>query len=142
MADIHCIVVTPEITAVDCQASFVTLPLEDGEKGVGYNHAPLIGRLGTGELRLRLLDGTFQRFYIDGGFVQIARNTVSVMTERAVPVASLDSKVLTEALEVARKRAIPDGEGYVAHERNLKQLRAQLRMLRQSTGGHSASHGH
>jgi F-type H+-transporting ATPase subunit epsilon len=142
MADIHCIVVTPEITAVDCQASFITLPLEDGEKGIGYNHAPLIGRLGMGELRLRLSDGTTQRYYVDGGFVQIARNTVSIMTERAVPVASLDPKALNGRLDVIRKRAVPDGEAYVAHERNLKQLRAQLRMLRDSPSSHSASHGH
>ncbi len=130
MAEIHCIVVTPEITAVDCQTSFVVLPLEDGEKGIGLGHAPLIGRLGAGELRLRDTAGTTKRFFIDGGFVQIARNTVSIMTGRAVPVESLDSAGIEERLEKARTKTAPDGDAYLAHEKLLRQLRAQLRIAR------------
>lgn len=140
--EIHCIVVTPETTAVDCRASFVTLPLEDGEKGVGYNHAPLIGRLGIGELRLRLTDGTSQRFYVDGGFVQIARNIVSIMTERAVPASLLDPKVLRERLNTALKRVVPAGEAYASHARAIRQLRSQLRLTGPSGTGHASGGGH
>ena len=56
---LYCIVVTPERTVVDHPAQFVVLPLYDGELGVAPGRAPLIGRLGYGELRI--LEGGHHR---------------------------------------------------------------------------------
>ncbi len=47
---IQCVVVTPETTVFDMTAGFVSLPLDDGQRGVGLGHAPFIGRLGVGEV--------------------------------------------------------------------------------------------
>ena len=49
---VRCVVVTPEATVLDTQARFVAVPLYDGERGVGRGHAPFIGRLGAGEVRI------------------------------------------------------------------------------------------
>ena len=46
------VVVTPEQTVLDATTDFVALPLYDGELGVAPSHAPMIGRLGYGELRI------------------------------------------------------------------------------------------
>ena len=46
-------VVTPERALLDEPADFVALPMYDGELGVLPGRAPLIGRLGYGELRIR-----------------------------------------------------------------------------------------
>ncbi len=48
---LQCIVVTPERTVFDQPAEFVALTLFDGEIGIAPGHAPLIGRLGCGEMR-------------------------------------------------------------------------------------------
>ncbi|MCS6977381.1 MAG: ATP synthase F1 subunit epsilon [Gemmatales bacterium] len=80
---LQCVVVTPERTILDEQAEFVALPMYDGELGVLPGRAPLIGRLGTGELRLTT-GGHSQRFYIDGGFAQVRSNVVTVLTSRAM----------------------------------------------------------
>lgn len=53
MPDLQCVLVTPEKTLVDARADYVVLPLYDGELGVAPSHAPMIGRLGAGELRIR-----------------------------------------------------------------------------------------
>ena len=45
------VIVTPERAVLDAQAEFIVLPMVDGELGVLPQHAPLIGRLGKGELR-------------------------------------------------------------------------------------------
>ena len=66
---VRCTIVTPEETVVDSSAEFVALPLFDGELGVGLNHAPMIGRLGFGELRLRT-GAQETRYYVNGGFVR------------------------------------------------------------------------
>ena len=47
------VVVTPEKTLLDETVDFVALPLYDGELGVLPGRAPLIGRLGYGELRTK-----------------------------------------------------------------------------------------
>src|SRR5215216_296594 len=96
-ATLQCIIVTPEATALDTPADFVALPLFDGEAGVAPGRAPLIGRLGYGELRVRIGNDT-RRFYVDGGFVQVADNIVSVLTNRAVPADRLDAAAASEQL--------------------------------------------
>ena len=50
---LRCVVVTPERAVLDEPADFVALPMYDGELGVLPGRAPLIGRLGCGELRIR-----------------------------------------------------------------------------------------
>src|SRR3569623_3285476 len=86
---ITCTGVTPEQTALEAKAEFVALLLFDGEIGIAPNHSPMIGRLGFGEMRIRA-GGQTARYYIDGGFVQVADNVVAVLTNRAVPAARLD----------------------------------------------------
>jgi hypothetical protein len=80
---VECIVVTPEETALQTPAQFIALPLFDGEIGIAPGRAPLIGRLGHGEMRIR--EGTKTlRYYVDGGFVEVNGDVVSVLTNRAV----------------------------------------------------------
>ena len=56
MAQLKCIVVTPESMVLDQAADFVALPLFDGELGIAPLHTPLIGRLGFGERLGRVKD--------------------------------------------------------------------------------------
>ena len=103
MSEITCVVVTPEETALEQTTSFVVVPLADGEKGVGPGHSPMIGRLGHGELRLgRGADAS--RYYVDGGFVQIADNVVTVLTARAIPATKIDVDVARESMRTAASR--------------------------------------
>ncbi len=125
MAQLNCIVVTPEKTAVDEQADFVALPLYDGELGIAPQHSPLIGRLGYGELRIRA-GGTVQRYYIDGGFVQVSDNVVSVLTNRAVLASTLDASAVAEQLETANKQPSNSPELLEIRDRAVQQARAQL----------------
>jgi F-type H+-transporting ATPase subunit epsilon len=82
MSQLQVVIVTPESTALDKQVDSVVLPLFDGEKGILANHAPMIGRLGKGKLRIK--DGGSEESYqIDGGFVQVESNTVSILTGKS-----------------------------------------------------------
>ena len=76
---LECMPITPEATVLDSSAEFVALPLYDGEIGILPLHSNMIGRLGYGEMRLK--EGSrLDRFYIDGGFVQVINNRVYVLT--------------------------------------------------------------
>ena len=125
----QCIVVTPEMTALSQEADFVALPLYDGEIGIAPNHSPLIGRLGFGEMRVRS-GSSESRWYVDGGFVQVADNVVSVLTNRAVPVEKVDGDAAELALAQASSLPATTAEQRQARERAVAQARAQLRIAR------------
>ena len=127
-AALKCIVVTPEATVIDTPAEFVALPLQDGEVGIAPGRSPLIGRLGFGELRIRHGAATETHMYVDGGFVQVADNVVSVLTNRAIPADSIDAAVAAEQLRTAlAKRAAGDQEMAI-RDRVVSQARGQLRV--------------
>ena len=97
---LQCVVVTPERAVLDEPVDFVALPLYDGELGVLPGRAPLIGRLGYGELRIRRGDST-RRFFVDGGFAQVRPHSVRLL---ASFVSDEDSEAkIDEACERARQ---------------------------------------
>jgi F-type H+-transporting ATPase subunit epsilon len=128
---LHCVVVTPEQTALDQEAEFVALPLFDGEIGIGPNHSPLIGRLGYGEMRLKS-GGTTKTLYLDGGFVEVAGNVVSVLTNRAVPANKVDGAAAEKHLAEAMRHPASTPEQFEIRERQVAQARAQLRIARRA----------
>jgi F-type H+-transporting ATPase subunit epsilon len=127
MPEINCIVVTPETTALEEQADFVALPLYDGELGIAPGHSPMIGRLGYGELRITSGNKT-SHWYVDGGFVQVADNMVSLLTNRALPVERLDAEAARRQLQEAQQRPSNSPELMAIRDRLVAQARAQLRL--------------
>src|SRR6266436_3023020 len=97
---LQCVVVTPERSVLDEPADFVALPLYDGELGVLPGRAPLIGRLGYGELRIRRGDST-RRYFVDGGFAQVRSNVVTVLTPRAIRGEDINTQAATQVLEAS-----------------------------------------
>ncbi len=126
---LQCIVVTPERTLYDQPAEFVAVMLFDGELGIATGHTPMVGRLGCGELRIRR-EGHTDRYYVEGGFVEVLNDVVSILTQRAIPVAEIDEAVAQERLSFARSRPATTPEAMAIRDRTLEQSRAQLRVAR------------
>lgn len=110
MADktVKVVVVTPEKAVLDEAAEFVVVPMIDGELGVLPGRAPLIGRLGAGELRLTTGTAT-KRYFVEAGFVQVRANVVTVLTANALS----SEKVTREAAQQAARaaEALPSTNG-------------------------------
>jgi F-type H+-transporting ATPase subunit epsilon len=102
---LKCVIVTPERAVLDETADFVALTMLDGELGVAPGRAPLIGRLGFGELRT-VQGQTVSRYYIDGGFAQVLNNVVTVLTPDAQPAGAVSLAAAEEALKAAHKLAL------------------------------------
>jgi F-type H+-transporting ATPase subunit epsilon len=130
--ELHCVVVTPERALLDEPADFIALPLYDGELGVMPGRAPLIGRLGYGELRIRR-GTTTQRFFVDGGFAQVRDNVVTVLTGRAVRGEDIDPAAARRTLEETRPAAA-DPDALAAHQKAKERARSQLRVARHVRG--------
>lgn len=132
MSQLQCIVVTPERTVQDVPASFVALPLYDGEIGLAPGHSPMIGRLGYGELRIVSDTGT-RRYYVDGGFVQVTNDVVSVLTNRAIPAEQLDVAAAQRQLTEAQARPAHTPELQAIRDRLQAQARAMLLVARHAS---------
>ena len=104
LRELRLVLVTPEKTLLDEGVSGLRLPLYDGQIGILPGRAPAIGRLGFGELRIEHLDGREQRFFIDGGFIQIRGPVVSVLTNRAIPIERLERSAAQKELDEALAR--------------------------------------
>jgi len=103
---VRCVVVTPERAVLDKTAEMVVVPMYDGEFGVLPGRAPVIGRLGAGELRLK--NGTaVERYFVEAGFVQVRSNMVTVLTWRAVPADQVTGDMAAKA--AADAEALPYG---------------------------------
>ena len=134
--ELHCVVVTPERALLDVPADSIVVPMYDGELGVMPGRAPLIGRLGFGELRIRK-GNHVDYLYVDGGFVQVRDNTVTVLTARALRAEEVQPEAAERALQKAREeqgRAV----GTEAQEAALaaqQKAREQLRVARHAVPG-------
>jgi len=122
----QCVLVTPEATLLEAEADFVALTLFDGELGIAPGHAPLIGRLGCGEMRIRQGDKQ-QRFYIEGGFVEVCDDVVSVLTGRAVAAEKIDRAEAERLLDEAHRMSPRTAEQFAQRDRAAAQARALLR---------------
>lgn len=75
-------VISPEQTVFEGTADMVVVPAWDGEMGILRGHAPMLVLLGKGTLRVRKSSGE-QRFDVEGGFLQVVDDVVTVLSERA-----------------------------------------------------------
>lgn len=75
-------VISPERTVFEGQADMVVAPAWDGERGILRGHAPLLALLGEGVLRITDA-GRETRLNVRGGFLQVAEDTVTILSEEA-----------------------------------------------------------
>lgn len=129
--ELKCVVVTPERAVLDTTADFVVVPMHDGELGILPGRQPLIGRLGYGELRT-VQGNTTRRYYVDGGFVQVRSDVVTLLTAKAVPTEELKEAAADAALQEALKPAMTP-ESQEAQAIAQLRARAQLRIIHKQT---------
>lgn len=126
-SQLKCVVVTPEMAVLDEPADFVAVPMYDGELGVLPGRAPLIGRVGVGELRLQQ-GNKMKRYFVDGGFVQIRSDVVTVLTSKAMPAEAIDANVAQNDLNQALATPAKSESDAAASKKIQASARAKLRM--------------
>ena len=72
-------VVSPEQVLFDGEATQVITRTTEGDVAFLAGHAPFLGTLVEGDARVYLADGNVQHFEIEGGFVEVSNDTVSIL---------------------------------------------------------------
>ena len=113
------VVVSPARQLYEGDAQWVTLPAWDrvgghapgryrpadpgdlvvGQLGIRPGHAPLVAALGAGPLRIGLPGGQVTRYAVQGGFVKVGENRVTILVDRAVTEADVDAAEARRELE-------------------------------------------
>ena len=131
MAQLHLKIVTPEKLIFDEEVSGVNVSTEDGIIGILPNHTNLMAKLTPGELVIKK-GGKDEILAVGDGFLQMADNTLSIMTDLAVTEAGIDEKAVEEAkkrAEIALEQKLGDVE-YAETMAILQKSLAQLKIKR------------
>jgi len=126
----NCVVVTPEEQVVDQQVSQVVFPAFDGQIGILTDRAPLLAKIGVGELKLSMTSGGEKSFFVDGGIAQMKDNKLTVLTTQAMPVEELSAETARAELAEASARKITDPASAAQREHSLKRARAMEALAR------------
>ena len=124
---LHLTLVSPASTLFDGDAEYVQLPIHDGMLGILAHHAPMVSVLGYGVLTLRA-GGQERRFQIDGGFLEIRENRVSVLADAASAPEAVDFEAAERDFRAASEMQAR-GEAQMEERSNrLASARSRLRL--------------
>jgi F-type H+-transporting ATPase subunit epsilon len=87
------------------EATMVIARTTEGEVGILANHAPLLGVLAPGTIEIRPDDGSPMIAAVDGGFLSVAHNRISILAERADLADDIDVSEARRDLERAQQGA-------------------------------------
>ena len=96
-------IATPDAIVYSNEVDMVTLPGVEGEMGILPHHIRLMTQLVPGEMVVRK-DGRENLLAVGEGLVEITGNSVSIVTDMAVPADNIDEAKVEQARQQAEAR--------------------------------------
>lgn len=123
-------VITQEKTVLSEEVTAVTAPGTEGYLGIWRNHAPLVTGLIPGKLTVRGTDGRETIYALSGGFLEVSRNTVTILADAIERPSEIDVDRARRAAERARERLAGRREEEVDFDRAEAALKRALMRMR------------
>ena len=129
---IHVDVVSAEEQIYSGEAEFVVLPGMMGELGIYPRHTPLFTQIKPGSVRIKPLNGAEELVFVQGGFLEVQPNVVTVLADTAIRAKDLDEKSALEAKRAAEEamQNKTSKEEIATAEAELSVAMAQLEAIR------------
>ncbi len=145
MADtLTCRLVTPDAELLSEPVTYASVPAWDGLIGFQPGRAPIVARLGMGELRLDFPAGKgsgSRRFFIDQGFLKMGDGELVILAEKAVPAERIIEQDAKAELAAAEARQVPSdapdrlaAQEKITHERNAARTKLRMAQTAKSSG--------
>jgi F-type H+-transporting ATPase subunit epsilon len=116
--------VSPERELFSGDVDQVNIPGSEGDLGILPNHSPLMAAIRTGAITV-VADGTETQFFVQGGFADVTPAGLTVLAERAAPLADMTADSLAADIEAATAAvANLEGDAALAAQQNLDGLNA------------------
>ncbi|GAB3258898.1 F0F1 ATP synthase subunit epsilon [Nocardioides dilutus] len=95
------------------EATMVIARTVEGDIGVLRGHAPVLSLLTDAVVEIDAGDGEVVMAAVDGGFISVANDRVSILSEHAVLAADIDVSAERAELEDAQGEEGPDAEARI-----------------------------
>ena len=97
-------VVSPERILYSGESEMVVCRTTDGDIAFMDNHAPFIGALGIGAVKIYSGGNVVEQAAVHGGFVEVSNNRVTILSDVAELASQIDLRRAEEALARAEAR--------------------------------------
>ncbi len=112
-------IITPMRTALEAEVSAIRVPASKGEMEVLPGHASIITSVANGELTYTCPGQPPQSLFVGGGFLQVDKDDVLLVTDTALTVDEIDTSSVEAALARAQA-AFRDGASVLDREEQAK----------------------
>lgn len=125
-----CKLITRNRNLLDCLAHSLVVPAVDGQLGIMRGHCPVVSELGLGIMVAKKLithEGEpmeDKHFLIDGGFVQVAENSVIVLAYDVMGFDGIEMDEVDKMIEKAEN--ILSADAYATQIRSHEVKKAEL----------------
>jgi F-type H+-transporting ATPase subunit epsilon len=127
----RCQIVTPSAEVFDGEVTYVDLPAWDGQIGVMASRSPLLVELGAGILRLDTADGGVRSYVLREGFAQMDDDCLTLLTEVAEPVESIDLAEAEQSLASANADLASNASGRPRSPEAIEEIAKRQRIAMQ-----------
>ena len=104
------------------QATIVVAKTVDGDLGILRNHAPVLSLLTDGVVEISPVDGDRMYAAVDGGFLSVANNRVSILAQFAALSHEINVEEARAELEAAQSDTEAEGS-----DARIKRAEARIR---------------
>jgi len=135
---VHVDVVSAEGDLFSGQGEMIYAPAVMGEIGIAPRHAPLVTRLGPGDVRIDVGDGKpMEHFYVSGGMIEVQPFKVTVLADTGLRAADLDEAAVAKAKQQAEDALANRASEfeYAKARSELAEAAAQLRIIERMRKG-------
>ncbi len=101
---LHVELVSPEEILFSGDADMVICRTTDGEIAFLTGHAPFVGALGIGPVKIRRPDNTDDLAAVHGGFVEVSHDQVTILSDVAEMASQIDLIRAREARDKAETK--------------------------------------
>ncbi|MEO5652929.1 MAG: F0F1 ATP synthase subunit epsilon [Marmoricola sp.] len=111
------------------EAKMVIARTTEGDVGILPNHAPMLSLLVDGTIDVQTTDGETWVAAVDAGFLSVADNRISVLSEHAEMSHEIDLEKARHDLERAKESGENDDEAHAV----VRRLEARVRAVEKSS---------
>jgi F-type H+-transporting ATPase subunit epsilon len=131
MSTIHVEIVSAEREIFSGDVEIVFAPARLGEVGILPGHAAMLTPLRPGEVRVQLVGGEQQAFYVSGGMLEVQPKVVTVLSDTAIRAHDLDEAAVMKAKQEAEDALAnrSDKVDFTKAHAELAELAAQLQTI-------------
>jgi F-type H+-transporting ATPase subunit epsilon len=130
MADhLHVELVAADRTVWSGEATMVIARTVEGDVGILRNHAPLLSLLTDANVEITGEDGEVVVAVVDGGFISVANNRVSILSERAILAEDVQIDEARAELEEAQALVGQDDDA----EQRVRRAEARIRAVEKAS---------